>query len=162
MPEEEGVSPGGPDGLGHRGQAHALEEIPHAQAQHQFTHTLPVFAVFRPPFVDIADQLRELIIGGFHRHEGDDNPAHLGPFQDGGVRSQEQGGAAFGAGPQGLGHHVDAVHAVVAVLVVDGQLAAVIAHADGGAEIGDIGLDVELGINGAAARRLDFAARHRP
>ena len=56
VPEEEGVGPGGPDGLRRRLQTHTQEEIPHAQAQHQLTHALPVLAVFRPPLVDIADQ----------------------------------------------------------------------------------------------------------
>src|SRR5208337_5421035 len=37
MPEEEGVGPGDPDSLPGRVQTHGLEEIPHAQAQHQLT-----------------------------------------------------------------------------------------------------------------------------
>src|SRR5208337_1553923 len=63
MPEEEGVGPGGPDGLRGRFQAHGLEEVPHAQAQHQLTGALPVLAMFRPPFMDVAHQLHEFGIG---------------------------------------------------------------------------------------------------
>src|SRR5271157_807200 len=48
---------------------------------------------------------------------------------------------------------------MVAVLVVDGQLLTVIFHADSRAEVGDVGLDIQLGIRSAAGPGFQFAGR---
>ena len=71
----------------------------------------------------------------------------------------EKYGAAFvGAGAQGLGHQVDAVHAVVAFPVIDLQVLALEPHALGRAQVTDVGLYVQFGNIGAAALGFQFAA----
>ena len=72
--------------------------------------------------------------------------------------AEQQGGAGLGAGPQGLRHQVDAMHAVVAVFVIDLQGFAVIAHAVGGAQVRDIGFDIQFGVRGGAASGFQFAS----
>ncbi len=158
MPEEEGVGPGDAHTLGHRRQADAFQEGPHAHPHDEFAGPLPVLAVFRPPLLDLGGEFLEFIKGVFHAHEGHDDPAHLGAFQDGGVGAEENRAANIGAGPQGLGHQIDTVHAVVAFPVVDLQIFTFEPHALGGAQGHDIFLDVQFGNIGAATFGFQFAA----
>ena len=54
-------------------------------------------------------------------------------------------------GRRALRHHVDAVHAAGALGVVDFQLAVLVEHAAGGAQVDDVGLDVQLGVDAVGA-----------
>ena len=121
-----------------------FEQLLEGKTLHGLAHAFAVLAFFHPPVPDLFDDFLDLGVRSFTGDEGHQQRTHLGAVHHGGLGAHQDAGAAFVTDVQGAGHGVDAVHAAHAVGGLDGQLAAVPAHALGGAAVHHFGLDVEL------------------
>src|SRR5512143_3718076 len=143
-PEHVGIGPRGFHHLRDGLEAGGFEHGPHAHTVNEFSDTLAVLSVLVPPFPELADEFFQVVVRRLELHEGHEDPAHQRAGNDRGLAAEHDGCAFLFAGPEGLGHAVDAVHAADAILVIDLEGAAVPAHALGRAHVGDFGLDVHV------------------
>src|SRR5512143_379217 len=143
-PEHVGIGPRGLHHLRDGLEAGGFEHGSHAHTVDEFSDTLAILSVIVPPFPELADELFQVVVRRLELHEGHNDPAHQRAGHDRGLAADHDGCAFLLAGPEGLRHAVDAMHAADAILVIDLEGAAVPAHALGRAHVGDFGLDVHV------------------
>ncbi len=144
LPEVVGVGPLLFDVAGIRRDPGDLQQRLEALALHQLTQPLAVLAFLHPPVPDLLDDFLDLLVGRLGLDERHEQRAHLGAVEDRGLGADQDGQAAVVADSQRARHDVEALHAAVALHVVDHQLLAFQTHALGGAEPDDFLVDVEL------------------